>query len=844
MPASTALRHILGIRNSMNPLTWMRENQHKMLVFFTVMLMAGFGALGVMSSSVDRGSTYVPPEAKAYVKWKAGTTTDLELESVWRKRLAVQFYLTRLLEETQKLDPNFTPTESMMVGGVTPADAPAQARYLEAFNSLLMAEKAREMGVQVSDDTIDQKLARFTGNLLSRDDMRAIATEVGRNAGLMSYTDFREGLKREFMAMQTFVVGVENILPNTASPVAAFQYHWRMNRQVECQILPVNVVDFLEKVTETPSDSELRTLFEQGQFRYPSFDGTQPGFKIANRVKLEYFTADLSAMSREIAEALTADEVQAEYDKLLANQDPLVYTPASPLPNLDPTQTPLDLGPEFNLPGNLNTLPGSGVPPGGDLELPPLVPPVTEGAGTETQEKTETSTETSEGQESGSAEATEGAGEENAGEQTEENAGGQEAGGEDADGAGNAGLPPNPAQSTNYVSISRSADLTPSADQEQSGETEAQEAGGSTEQEGAASEQTSEAQTAETQETETQAAESTAGESGEAQTTQDGQAAAQDGAEGTEPTTPDSQEPKIRTLAEVEAELRNRMAIPKALERIDAGFQEIENKIRVFRSDYRIYKGDPEGEEEPEPIDYQGLAKQYGFLFAASPVMDQVTLAKTELGRTGAPNQTYAEALFLNFDQVAETPYTPQRINDQTLVWVTETFRARVGTFDEVRDRVVTFWKRNKARELALADAEAKSKQVTAEQRLKDVFPAAQETGAFSWYTLDFARGGVALSNVRGAERIGEEFMEAAVGLDVGQTGTAFNADRSIAYVIQKTANAGSSDDEIREQFFTSLGSFRDYPFQVGAILRQREFQAGSRFLENLRDEYEVNFLQ
>jgi len=60
----------------MNPLTWMRENQHRMLVFFTVMLMAGFGALGVMSSSVDRAPVQAP-EAKPTVRWSRGTATDL-----------------------------------------------------------------------------------------------------------------------------------------------------------------------------------------------------------------------------------------------------------------------------------------------------------------------------------------------------------------------------------------------------------------------------------------------------------------------------------------------------------------------------------------------------------------------------------------------------------------------------------------------------------------------------------------------------------------------------------------------------------------------------------------------
>jgi hypothetical protein len=223
--------------------------------------------------------------------------------------------------------------------------------------------------------------------------------------------------------------------------------------------------------------------------------------------------------------------------------------------------------------------------------------------------------------------------------------------------------------------------------------------------------------------------------------------------------------------------------------------------------------------------------------------LDQPTLAKTELGRIGGPEQPFADVLFMNFEQIAQDLYVAQQINDETLVWVTETFPARIAEFDEVRDQVLQFWKMNKARELAMADAKSMAGKVAAGQALKEIFPSATETGAFTWFTMDFMRGGVNLTPVRGTERIGEEFMEVATSLPVSQVGTAFNSDRSMVYLVQKTADGGVPDAELVSQFFRSVDSFRDYPFQVGVLSRQREFLAGTKFIENLRDEYNVNFL-
>lgn len=808
----------------MNPLTWMRENQHQMLVFFTVMLMAGFGALGVMSNNVQRSEPVVAPTAKPAVTWTKGTATDLELQEAWRRRLALQVFLSRLLAAARQIDPNYTSDEAMMLASASPEDVPVQARQVESFNVLLLAQKARDLGIQVSDDTIDIKLKRFV-NVLSMDDMRSIAADVGRNAGMMSYTDFRELLKREFLARQTFMLGIEAALPQAVNPAAAFSYFSRTTRRFDCQVLEFVVNDYLPKVTESPSDAELRQLFAEGQYRYPAFDGSKPGFKIGNRLKLEYFVADPQAVISRLAAEIPAEEARAEYDRLLAEKDPMVYTPPPALPDLNPAGFPLDLGTDIPLNGPETQTPPAGT---GDLELPP-VPPTVDGATEKKEEATEnsqqgTAEEKSDGEQTGGEKT---GGEQTSGEQTSgEQTGGEQTGGEQTGG-----------DSLQYVSL-RLQDET-----QQTGNAEA----GSAEQKET---QAAETQAAETQAAGTDATATTATEPATAAVQEAG--ATPPPAQETPPVeaTPPSTEPKIRTFEETENEIRQRLARPKALEQIRAGFDDINKQLRVFRTDFRIHQAKPDVEPAATPIDYQALAKKHQFIFNQTPVIDQATFQKTQLGSMGDPNASFANQLFGDFDRVSQDPYasielgSPQRLGAEALVWVTEAFPARAAQFDEVRDQVIEYWKMGKARDLALADAKAKAAQIAEGQKLKDVHPTAVETGSFSWLTSDMFGQGLRISNVVGTDSIGEEFMETVTNLDAGKTGTAFNADRSRVYVVQKIANAGETQEELIKRFLTDVGSFRDYPFQVRSVLQQREFQAGTKFIENLRDEYQVNFVE
>ncbi len=833
----------------MNPLTWMRDNQQKMLVVFTVMLMAGFGAMGVLSNNMSNQPVANPIDAKPVVEWREGTFTDTQLDQVWQKRLAVQLYAQQLLLETRKIDANWQPTEALMLGNVSSADAPLQTRRVESFNTLLLAQKAKDLNIAVSDDTIDTKLDRFTGALLSRNDMRAIATEVGRRMGSMSYADFREALKSEFLAMQTYVIGVENGIPRSSNPAMAMQYYNRMNRAIECQTLALPVSDYMAKISTTPSETDLKKLFQEGRYIFANYDSSKPGFKIGNRVKMQYFSADTAMLTKKYEAELTDELIQKEYDRLVVAKDPLVFQAA--LPEFDVDALGLPPIPGF---GDLAPKDPGPATDAANSDLPPALP------GTEKTDAEKTDAEKTDAEKTDVEKAEM----EKAG---SEGAGGESTSGEQSTGpvAGSLGdkpadpvdpikaaeksepetdLPPTPKKDDgsgqqgqsvrqlmkrHYVNVS-SVGLPGSAYLIQDGEPAEQEVEALTQQ--ATQDIASEAAAA-VQET---IAELNAVAPGTQAVTPPVEIPADAAEKSTNVAT-------IRPLEEVRDEIKSSLARPKAFAEMERTFQAISKLLSGFRTDYRLHEASPETEPVAKPLDYQAIAKKYGLNFVETQVMDQKMFSQTQMGKISNGQGNLAQMLFSNFGEVSA--FEPQNITDDVMFWVSEKFSAQVPTFDQVKDEIVEYWKMNQAVEMALADAKAKAKTaVQAGKPLKESFEKATETGSFTWLTNDFMTRSIRFSNVVGVLNPGEDFMWEAFALQTQQAAAALNADRTVAYVIYKTADAGQSADKLQQDFLASMATFKDYPFQVASVYREREFQAGIKFIQGIREEYDVKFLE
>ena len=159
------------------------------------------------------------------------------------------------------------------------------------------------------------------------------------------------------------------------------------------------------------------------------------------------------------------------------------------------------------------------------------------------------------------------------------------------------------------------------------------------------------------------------------------------------------------------------------------------------------------------------------------------------------------------------------------LVWKVAETEDRIPKLDDpgVRDRVVQVWKRVEARTQMLQrakDLQAKAQQ-EAGKPLKEAL--AGQSGVeiarsepFTWLTYGNIPANMAymqpprLSDVKGVEQPGNEFMRTVSELDPGQIGVAMNQPKTAAYVVRVVNFEPSSDklwDEFKDQDFTTYAA-------------------------------------
>lgn len=770
-------------------LAWFRDNQRHMLVIFTVLLMGGFGVMGVVSNSTQSGSSQATTEAKPVKEWKLGKVTDQQLWRIHRQRIALAVLQQELQTVVLEKQPNFVPNDSLLMGGPPPTDASEAVVFSRAFQIMLLAQKAEDMGMFVSDAAAEANMLQFTGNWLDSTQLRAIANDVGQRDRL-SYESYIQILKREMLASYLVFLGINGGRPVYPSPTQAYQAYKQMNERIECQVLGLPVSDYMNKVTGQPTETEIQALYEKGKYRFPDPANKDPGFKIPNRVKLQYFAADVKTLTDKYKAELTDEVIQAEYDRLVSEKSPLVYD--AQLTNL-----------------------GSENP----LELPPMDAPGTEGNGESTEGNTDGLPELPGTENSESAAETQSNGKPATDAPPVPTKGGQENG--EADQQSGAAL-------TTVDPVYVTTPQEENGGQEENGQQES----GTTE-------------TPQTAGDSNSASEATASET----TTQESVAQDNPVEDGTETPATEPEQGKVRPLEEVREAIMDRLAQPQAFDEMEKTFKRLKREIGFYQTDLRIYQSAPETEEKPVALNFEAIAQENGLTFRETGSLDEATFSQMQLGMAGGQfGAPYSAVLFGNFEQVKEL--SPESPTNDVLVWVAEKYPAEIPTLDQVRDEIVDFWKKQEAVKLAIADAEAKAKTVSDSGKLmKETQDAAIQTGGFTWYTMGgFQMGNfqmsAEISQPNGVEMAGPEFMQAAFGLGLNQAGAAMNADRSIAYVIQKTADAGLTEEEMRENFLNATERMGTYPNQVPMVLANENTLVTQQFLKNLNDEYDCHDLR
>ena len=250
----------------------------------------------------------------------------------------------------------------------------------------LKARYAEQLGMVVSDDTINSFLKQWTGNVVKPEDIDA----AFKRTPPVSAIQFFEMMREELLARQfseLFFASVQardsrgDVLP-IATPGQRWDYYNRLHRTATIEAIPLAVADYVKDVSD-PNEEELKTFFKENKETTPYPESPDPGFRVPHKVAFEYFKANLD----KFAEKVTDAEVLSRYEKKKDYYDQAFKKPPvrEPIKLEGPKEKPIKMdglkgtkgvkdGILPKAPGDKSALPGDKSLIGGDKVRPEAKP--------------------------------------------------------------------------------------------------------------------------------------------------------------------------------------------------------------------------------------------------------------------------------------------------------------------------------------------------------------------------------------------------------------------------------------------------------------------------------------
>ncbi|MCH2120049.1 MAG: hypothetical protein MK136_02375 [Pirellulaceae bacterium] len=775
-----------------SPLRAFRKYQKQMLVFFGVLLMIAFILGGVLTSMPNSNSGTREPQDSISVQWDGASYSQDELQSFLRLHILSQRFLAQLAQTalaanaTPETDPSLLPVSSDQDSGIR-----------DVANILLQADEARRLGVTVNDVVVDNFLRRVGGdNGFTEGDYMVLLKES--TSGQLSLARLKEHLKVELAALrlqdimfsgmgspsgQVNQVRMAGPPVPFVTPIAAVSSQERTTNKVTIEFVKIEVEPFLEQVEESPSNTEVRKLYEQGAVQFPSFQKNTPGFRVPDQAVIQWFKTDQDSFLPDV-ESITEERIVEEYNRRVEAKDLSVIDSGSDEETTPPAETE-----------------GDGESPEGETE------PAEGGA--EPAEGDAKPADESPNQDTGDTQ-------EDAPPEKEETSGLNE----------QSSLPRS--SSTQFVSTRLIQDETEKQNETPQDDEQVEAEGVQEEEEGdpPAENQEGEASPSETEdaagtesqeETESQPSDETSGEAEEVET-------------------------KFKTLEDVRDDIIEDLRRQDAGEKRNSALESITETLNEYFIEYEIWQAEQieeSGSPAPAAPDFAKIAADYGIKFSETDgTVDFPTFNETELGQSFSeiPRSqfnfqnfpTVAQTLFQNFRSTKQYQAKTTLLRDY-IYWISEKENQHVPTLEEASEDIKEYWKWDKAVDLARAEAKSKLEE-------SDFSETAFESQPFSWLSvgagsLGAGGGQLSLSTVnyldgeelKELDTLGNEFMRTVFGLEIEGEGQPIDAlrenvfavrvvdkvtDNSLAEMTVKNATAPSPDD--RRVIGTAMGEYRD----------------------------------
>jgi hypothetical protein len=801
-----------------SPLEYFRKNQRIIMAILVVIsliafvLVPGTGSLQEVRSILGNG------QGEKLVSWKGTQLGVNELSRLQQVKTLTINVFSKVASEVMKAggQPR-VPGFQMGPQGVVNLGIDSQQPYSygQIVELQLMAETAKKHGIVVSDEAVDRFIQEFTDGRISARRFEEIIQELAGRT--LSRHDMYEFLKAEIAKQLLVQMGQSAVVDPLASdqnPVTAVppSQNWlnfkKFQEKTRIEAYPVFVDDFVAKVTEKPSEPELRTIYEEGKNRLTPANDPRPGFTRGYQTDIEYVSFSIDSFVKDEGAKITDEVLKAEYDKRVVDQGayrvPIEDSqPASETPSTSPAGT--DAAAE-----------------GKAVGAEPA--------------KAELSSEASTKEPTAAAAGSEPPAEKPAAASEAKPSEGGPASPPDAPSPAEPATKPEPGQSSVIPSLTSEGSTVRlvAFQDEAKAVLEAAKGEGDERSTPSATPATSSGdakpQPPIVGEPATEPATAAAPASSEPATA----AAVNPAAADSGPAAPAKVEEKpmrTRTFEEVRDELRNEMARQPALERMQMAMTSVREAMDRYYHESEMYRTkDPSDTSltKPEQPSLAKLADEYGLTYGKTGLVDIFGAQELPVGRSivrdgqnffqGPPlTQFFFNPRFPRYRPVEANGFDGQGILTY-LSWKVEDVPARVPAFEEVREVVEKAWRTSRARMMATEKAKEIAAGLEATND-SDPWPAVLEESvrnlvvkppAFTWLQMPMMQGGTpGLSQIEGIFQPGAVLMERVFTTPVGKATYALDEAQQKCFVM-RVVERTPSEQEL-------LTAFERAPSNMGA---------------------------
>jgi hypothetical protein len=795
-----------------SPFSVFRKNQRAWMAALVLVAIVSFILLPTLSTMTDPTGTANPTTA---VTWKGGSMSFDEVRSLTNSYMNSHQFLERLVVEV--VQAGGTPTiPGYLANSGSPSTGLIRPNSAEeVVASRLFAEKARQHGVNISDETIDIYIRELTNGRITQARFVELMRETaGPDLNRFQLYQFiKDNIAQQMLLqMEMSGNGVNGMALST--PSKNWEGFRRFEQRATIEAYPYFVETFVTQVTGEPSDRELREIYEAGKDKAPTKTSAEFGFANRYSADFEFVSSSLDKLIEEEAPKITEEQIKNYYEQRLLMGEFKVEDKPATLEPTTPDATTETSTPAATPPSEPATDAAAPAAPVTETpaasETPAVEAPAVEAPAVETPAVETPAVETP-AVETPSAPAT-------------------------SDGSSNSPV----RASTRLVAFQE-----PSV-----GETTAPAA---TEALETAAAVTTEASTTEatttTTETPTQTPPTTTEEAVLVPTSD----AAAVPPTNVAPAAPPAPPMRTQTLDEVRDQIRRTLATEPATKRQIATFENIAKAMADYQQEMQYYLDAQENKFDdkavkPADLDLEKLAKDNGLEYGRTGMMDIVQSRETDLGMSMLQNQAqlsmqpFWRVMFSqNIRKFEPYNFNAMLRNIRFLAWKVEEKEPYIPTFEQARPRVVDAWKLVKARELAAAKAEElSSKMATSEGWDKVLSPNEQalllRPTSFTWLQRPmFGMDQLTTSFIDGIDSVTNDFMKQIFSAPLGSYVVLPSENRDRYFVI-KVVDRAPKDEELLTKFATN--PMNPYVQELERI----EFTSMYyKWLENYQNEIELN---